>query len=119
MFDHGVRNTVVTAHAAAPLFVRQRRGLIVTTSFWDRGRYIKGNLIYDLAKGTLNRFAFSLAEELRAHDVTSVALVPGWMRTELILAAFKTDEQNWRSVPPLLRTESPRYLGRAVVALAA
>ena len=118
MFDHGVRNAVVSAHAAAPLFVRQRRGLIITTSFWDHGRYIKGNLTYDLAKATLNRFAFALAEELRAHAVTSVALVPGWMRTELILAAFKTDEQRWRDVPPLQRTESPRYLGRAVVALA-
>jgi hypothetical protein len=40
------------------------------------------------------------------------------MRTELILAAFKTDEQHWRDVPPLSRSESPRYIGRAVVALA-
>jgi NAD(P)-dependent dehydrogenase (short-subunit alcohol dehydrogenase family) len=118
MFDHGVKNHVVTAHAAAPIFVRQGRGLVISTSFWDRGRYIKGNLFYDVAKATLNRFAFALAEDLRPHGVTSVALVPGWMRTELILAAFKTDEQHWREVPPLARTESPRYLGRAVVALA-
>ncbi|HUS31788.1 MAG TPA: SDR family NAD(P)-dependent oxidoreductase [Kofleriaceae bacterium] len=118
MFDHGVRNHVVASHAAAPLFVRQRRGLIITTSFWDRGRYIKGNLFYDVAKATMNRFAFALAEELRAHEVTSVALVPGWMRTEIILAAFSTDERGWTDVPPLARTESPRYLGRAVVALA-
>lgn len=114
MFDHGVRNHVITCHAAAPLFVRQKRGLIVTTSFWDRGHYIKGNLFYDLAKATMNRLAFALAEELRSHNVTSLAVVPGWMRTEIILAAFKTDEQHWRDVPPLARTESPRYLGRAV-----
>ena len=41
------------------------------------------------------------------------------MRTEIILAAFKTDEEHWREVPPLARTESPRDIGRAVVALAA
>jgi NAD(P)-dependent dehydrogenase (short-subunit alcohol dehydrogenase family) len=92
--------------------------LIVTTTFWDRGHYIKGNLFYDLAKSALCRLAFDVAEELKPHGVTSLAVSPGWMRTEIILAAFKTDEAHWREVPPLARTESPRYLGRAVAALA-
>ncbi len=118
MFDHGVRNHVVACHAAAPLFVRQRRGLIVTTTFWDRDRYIKGNLFYDLAKAAMNRLAFSVAEELRPFGVTSVALAPGWMRTEIILAAFKATESTWHQLPPLARTESVHYIGRAVVALA-
>ena len=118
MFDHGVKNHVIACQAAAPLFVRQRSGLVVTTTYWDRGHYIKGNLFYDLAKATMNRLAFAVAEELRPHGVTSLAVAPGWMRTEIILAAFKTDEDHWRDVPPLARTESPRYLGRAVAALA-
>jgi len=118
MFDHGVRNHVIASHAAAPLLVKQKRGLIVTTTYWDRGHYIRGNLFYDLAKATMGRLAFSLAEELKPHGVTSLGVSPGWMRTELILNAFKTDEEHWQSVPPLARTESPRYLGRAVTALA-
>ena len=119
MFDHGVRNHVVACQLAAPLFLRQRRGLIVTTTFWDRGRYIKGNLFYDLAKATMNRLAFAVAEELRPHGVTSLAVAPGWMRTELILAGHRADERTWQERPALARTESPRYLGRAVAALAA
>lgn len=119
MFDRGVRNHVIACHAAAPLFVRQRRGLIVTTTFWDRGRYLKGNLFYDLAKSAMNRLAFAVAEELRPHGVTSVAVSPGWMRTELVLAGFQADERTWAQHPGLARTESTRYLGRAVVALAA
>src|SRR5688572_1082322 len=107
MFDHGVRNHVIACQAAAPLLVRQRRGLVVTTTYWDRGHYIPGNLFYDLAKATMNRLAFAVAEELRPHGVTSVAVAPGWMRTEIILAAFKTDETRWREVAPLARTESP------------
>jgi NAD(P)-dependent dehydrogenase (short-subunit alcohol dehydrogenase family) len=118
MFDHGVKHHVIACQVAAPLFIRQQRGLIVTTSFWDRGRYIAGNLFYDLAKATMNRLAFAVAEELGPHGVSSVALVPGWMRTEIILAAFGTDEAHWHEVPPLARTESTRYVGRAVVALA-
>jgi NAD(P)-dependent dehydrogenase (short-subunit alcohol dehydrogenase family) len=119
MFDHGVRNHLLACRAAAPLLVRQKRGLVAATTYWDRGHYIKGNLFYDVAKAALNRIAFGVAEELRPHGVTSLAVSPGWMRTELILAAFKTDEDHWRDVPPLARTESPRYLGRGIVALAA
>jgi NAD(P)-dependent dehydrogenase (short-subunit alcohol dehydrogenase family) len=119
MFDHGVRNHVIACQAVAPLLVRQKRGLIITTTYRDRDRYVKGNMFYDLAKATMSRLAFAVAEELRPHGVTSLAVSPGWMRTELILAAFKTDEAHWRERPPLARTESPRYVGRAVVALAA
>lgn len=119
MFDHGVRLHVVTCQAAAPLLVRQGRGLIVTTTFWDRGRYLEGNLFYDLAKASMTRLAFATAEELRPHGVTSLAVSPGWMRTEIILAAHQTDEAHWHERPALARTESPRYLGRAIAALAA
>jgi NAD(P)-dependent dehydrogenase (short-subunit alcohol dehydrogenase family) len=119
MLDHGVRNHVIACHVAAPLLVRQRRGLIVTTTFWDRGRYLKGNLFYDLAKAAMNRLAFAVAEELRPFGVSSLAVAPGWMRTELVLAGFRADESNWHEHPALARTESPRYLGRAVAALAA
>ncbi|MBZ0236969.1 MAG: SDR family oxidoreductase [Deltaproteobacteria bacterium] len=119
MFDHGVKNHVIACQLAAPLFVRQQRGLVVTTTFRDRDRYVKGNLFYDLAKATMSRLAFAVAEELRPHGVTSLAVSPGWMRTEIILAAFQTDEASWHERPPLARTESPRYVGRAVAALAA
>jgi NAD(P)-dependent dehydrogenase (short-subunit alcohol dehydrogenase family) len=119
MFEHGVRNHVIACQIAAPLFLRQRRGLIVTTTFWDRDRYVKGDLFYDLAKAAMTRLAFGVAEELRPHGVTSVAVSPGWMRTELILAGHQTDEAHWQERPALARTESPRYLGRAVAALAA
>jgi len=119
MFDRGVRNHLVSCQAAAPMFVRQKAGLIVTTTFWDRDRYIKGNLMYDIAKHAMIRLAYGVAEELKPHGVTSLAVAPGWMRTELILAAFKSDDAHWQAVPPLAKTESPRYIGRAVAALAA
>jgi len=116
MLDRGVRNHLLASRAAMPFMLQHRAGLIVTTTFWDRDRYIRGNLIYDLAK---NRLAFGMAEELRPHGIASVAVSPGWMRTELILTGHRTDEAHWRERPALARTESPRYLGRAVVALAA
>jgi len=119
MFDRGVRNHLVASRCAAPLFVRQKRGLIVTTTFWDRDRYLHGNLLYDLAKSAMNRLAFAVAQELKPHQVASVALSPGWMRTEFVLSGHHTDEAHWQERPELAGTESPRYLGRAVAALAA
>jgi NAD(P)-dependent dehydrogenase (short-subunit alcohol dehydrogenase family) len=119
MFDRGVRNHLVASRVAAPLLVRQGRGLIVTTSYWDRGNYLRGNLFYDVAKAAMNRLAFAMAEELRPHGVASLAVVPGWMRTEFVLASQKADESTWRDHPQFARTESPRYVGRAVAALAA
>lgn len=117
MFERGVRNHILASTVAAPIFIQQRRGLIVTVTFWDRWRYT-GSFYYDLAKAAMTRLAFGLAQDLRPHGVASVALSPGWMRTELVLANFKTDEAHWKDVPALARTESPRYVGRAVVALA-
>jgi NAD(P)-dependent dehydrogenase (short-subunit alcohol dehydrogenase family) len=119
MIDRGVRNHLLASRAAAPIFVAQRRGLIVTTTFWDRDRYLHGNLFYDLAKAAMTRLAFGIAEELRPHGVASLAVSPGWMRTEFVLTGHKATEETWTRHPALARTESPRYIGRAVAALAA
>ena len=73
MFDRGVRNHLVSSRCAAPLMVQHQRGLIVTTTFWDRGHYLRGNLFYDLAKASMTRLAFGMAEELKPHGVASVS----------------------------------------------
>ncbi|MGJ7528816.1 SDR family oxidoreductase [Variovorax sp. GB1P17] len=119
MFDRGVRNHLVASRCAAPLMVRQKKGLVLTTTFWDRGHYLRGSLFYDLAKASMTRLAFGMAQDLRPHNVASIAVSPGWMRTEFVLAGHKTDEAHWHEQPSLARTESPRYLGRAIAALAA
>ncbi|WP_447746111.1 SDR family NAD(P)-dependent oxidoreductase [Variovorax boronicumulans] len=118
MFDRGVRNHLVASRCAAPGMVARKQGLIVTTTFWNRGHYLRGNLFYDLAKASMTRLAFGIAQELQPHGVASVAVSPGWMRTEFVLAGHKIDEAHWQERPALARTESPRYLGRAVAALA-
>lgn len=101
MFDRGVRNHLLSSRCAAPRMVRRRRGLIVTTTFWDRGRYLRGNLLYDLAKTAMTRLAFGMAEELREHEVASIAVSPGWTRTEFVLAGHGTDEAHFRDQPAL------------------
>jgi NAD(P)-dependent dehydrogenase (short-subunit alcohol dehydrogenase family) len=117
MLHGGVRNHILATQYAAPLLLRQQQGLIVTVSFWADGRYM-GNFFYDLAKSAMNRFAFNIAEEFRPHNITSLAVSPGWMRTEFVLAVHQATESTWQDQPDLQTTESPRYVGRAVVHLA-
>ncbi|MGD8625724.1 MAG: SDR family NAD(P)-dependent oxidoreductase [Anaerolineae bacterium] len=118
MFDAGVRAHYTASRLAAPLMMARREGLMVNTTFWDRGKAL-GSLPYDLAKTAINRLAYLLALELRPYGVAAVALSPGWMRTEAVLAAYDTDEAGWQAVPDLATTESTAYIGRAVAALAA
>jgi NAD(P)-dependent dehydrogenase (short-subunit alcohol dehydrogenase family) len=118
MFDAGARAHYTASRLAAPLMMARRQGLIVNTTFWDRGKAL-GSLPYDLAKTAINRLAYLLALELRPYGVAAVALSPGWMRTEAVLANYDTDETHWTAVPDLAATESTAYIGRAVAALAA
>jgi NAD(P)-dependent dehydrogenase (short-subunit alcohol dehydrogenase family) len=111
MFNAGVRAHYAASRLAAPIMMAQRHGLIVNTTFWDRGEYL-GNLPYDLAKTAINRMAHGMALELRPYHVSALALAPGWMRTEAVMAHGHTREE-------LSRTESVEYIGRAVAALAA
>jgi NAD(P)-dependent dehydrogenase (short-subunit alcohol dehydrogenase family) len=112
MFASGVRAHLAATRLAVPLMLPRRGGLIVHTTAWDRDKYL-GNLFYDVAKAAVNRMAFGMARELQPHQVAVVALAPGFVGTERVLAAFVAAG---RAAPNL---ESPEYSGRAVVALAA
>lgn len=111
MFTAGLRAAIVASRFGAPLLMRQG-GLIVNTVAWSYGDYL-GNLYYDVAKAAMVRLSYALSVELREHGVAAVALAPGFMRTERVMAAHA--QQPFDLSP----TESPEYLGRAVVALAA
>jgi NAD(P)-dependent dehydrogenase (short-subunit alcohol dehydrogenase family) len=112
MFESGVRAHLAATRLAVPLMLPHRRGLIVHTTAWDRDKYL-GNLFYDIAKAAVNRMAFGMARERQPHHGAVVALAPGFVGTERLLAAFAGAGK----VPGNL--ESPEYIGRAVVALAA
>jgi NAD(P)-dependent dehydrogenase (short-subunit alcohol dehydrogenase family) len=112
MFESGLRAHLAATRLAVPLMLPGRGGLIVHTTAWDRDKYL-GNLFYDVAKSAVNRMTFGMARELQPHHVAVVALAPGFVGTERVLAAFAAAG---RAAPDL---ESPEYSGRAVVALAA
>jgi NAD(P)-dependent dehydrogenase (short-subunit alcohol dehydrogenase family) len=118
---------LITSHFALALLVRRPGGLVVEmtdgTAEYNAVNY-RLSAFYDLAKTSVIRLAFSQGKELAPHGCTAVALTPGWLRSEMMLDNYGVSEENWRdgaAVNPHFAaiSESPRFVGRAVAALAA
>ena len=92
------------------------------TAAYNASHY-RNSIFYDLVKTTILRLGWALAQELAPHGATAVTLTPGWLRSEMMLDTFGVTEANWRDaiaqVPHFVISETPRYVGRAVSALAA
>lgn len=122
LWGRAVMTHLITSQAAVPLMLERGSGLIVEVTDGDGADY-RGNLAYDLVKTAVNRLALAQAEELRPHGITALAVTPGFLRSEAMLDGFGVTEDNWRDAgardPHFLASESPRYFGRAVAAMAA
>ncbi len=130
--DYGLRTLrlavdthAITSHFALPLLIKSPGGLVVEvtdgTDEYNATHY-RVSFFYDLAKAAVNRMAFALAHELKPYGATAVSLTPGWLRSEAMLDAYRVSEENWldatRVQPHFAISESPAFVGRAVVALA-
>jgi NAD(P)-dependent dehydrogenase (short-subunit alcohol dehydrogenase family) len=122
MLHQAIDTHIITAHYGAPLMIAQGSGLIVEITDGDTMNY-RGELFYDLVKTSVIRLAFGMAEELRPHGVTALAVTPGFLRSEEMLDHFGVSEANWKDAtkiePHFIASETPYFVGRAVAALAA
>jgi NAD(P)-dependent dehydrogenase (short-subunit alcohol dehydrogenase family) len=137
MLKQAIHSHIITSHYATPLMLERARGkeqpIIFEITDGD-AFYYRGNLFYDLVKISVIRLAFAMARELRKRHVVSVALTPGFLRSERVLEHFGVSEANWKEAgkrrdahlksknqndapADFLLSESPRFVGRAVVAL--
>jgi len=126
---------LITSHFLLPLMIETPGGLLVevTDGTLDyNATHYRISAYYDLAKVSINRLAYSQGHELASRGCTAVSLTPGWLRSEMMLEHFGVTEGNWRDAidpsissetpkapPGFAHSESPRYVGRAVAALAA
>jgi NAD(P)-dependent dehydrogenase (short-subunit alcohol dehydrogenase family) len=109
MFQAGVRAHYISSVLATPLLMQQENALIINISFFAAQRYDKG-VAYCVAKAASDHMISCMAEELREHKVAAVSLYPGLVRTESVMQSAEHMD--------LSNSESPQFIGRAVLALA-
>lgn len=125
MLELGIHTHLITAHYALPLLIERPGGLLVEVTDgaaeYNADHY-RLSPFYDLVKAAVIRMAWGHAKDLEKHGATSVCITPGWMRSEIMLEAHDVTEENWRDatqqVPGFAISETPRFTGRAVAALA-
>jgi NAD(P)-dependent dehydrogenase (short-subunit alcohol dehydrogenase family) len=122
LLRQGVETHLITSRFVVPLMVARKSGLIIELTDGTAESY-RGSLYYDLVKSAVNRLALAQGAELRGYGITAVALSPGFLRSEAMLDHFGVSEENWRDGvkrdPHFVISETPTYLGRAAVAMAA
>jgi NAD(P)-dependent dehydrogenase (short-subunit alcohol dehydrogenase family) len=114
---------------AARLMAKSRYGLIahVTDNYYVPGEVSsggphsdasawRGQILHDLGHECINRLIFGMSKYTKKFNVAVVGLNPGFMRTERVLMHMKTDAIKKQFRFDL--SETPEYIGRAVVALA-
>jgi NAD(P)-dependent dehydrogenase (short-subunit alcohol dehydrogenase family) len=118
----GVHSHIITSYYAAQLMVEHRQGLIVEVNDGNYIGYNTAGLFYSLTKNSAILLAYFMSKELQEHNITVVALTPGYLRSEKMLESKGVNEENWRDAieqdPAFADSETPFYVGRAVVALA-
>ncbi len=118
MIDIGTRSAYVASVFAARAMVPVDRGLIVNVSSSGAEEYA-WQVAYGVGKCALDRITADTAHEFAQHGadgVSAVSVWPGFVRTERIdvgaAMGLLPDSLD------LSTSESPRFMGRAVVALA-
>ena len=121
MLERAIHTHIITSHYATPLLVKRKRGVLFEITDGNSYDY-RGTFFYDLVKVTVMRMALTMAKELQPHNVAAVAVTPGFLRSEAILDHFGVTEKTWRNGIKKNKhfafSETPHYIGRAIVALA-
>jgi NAD(P)-dependent dehydrogenase (short-subunit alcohol dehydrogenase family) len=122
IFEHSLLSHIVTAKHAARRMLRAKRGLIVEVTESDT-LSAGGNVVTQSVKISLKALALGMAAELSGTGVATLAITPGFLRSEAMLERFGVTEETWREGGKkdknFLESESPLFVGRAVAALAA
>lgn len=107
-FNAGVKAYLTAGMLAAPLMIKKKKGLIVHITDGISPQY-RGNIFWDLSHECINRMAYAMAMELQTYKVASLAITPGWIRTERVMESIGKKETK--------KTESVLYIGRVIRAL--
>ncbi|MDP5276280.1 SDR family oxidoreductase [Chengkuizengella axinellae] len=119
--ERAVHSHIKTSYYGVPLMVENKKGLVIEITDGVSYDY-RGNLFYSLAKISAIHLAQAMAQDLKEYNITSLAVTPGFLRSEAMLDWFEVTEENWqegaKKDPHFIASETPFFVGRAIAALA-
>ncbi|MDE1822399.1 MAG: SDR family NAD(P)-dependent oxidoreductase [Euryarchaeota archaeon] len=126
LIERAVFTHILTSRYAVPLMVARKSGTIFEVTDGAHLQY-RGSYFYDFVKSSVIRMALAYHEEFEEaglRRMSTIAVTPGYLRSEYMLDQFGVREENWRdgipqAGPGYRHSETPYYLARGVVALAA
>lgn len=108
----GVRSSYVASYYAAPIMVRQRRGLMIFTSSSGAVHYVMGPA-YGAHKASMDKFAADMAVDLRDHNVAALSIWMGPLLSERMQALIAANPEKFRK----LTLETTEFTGHIIWAL--
>ena len=110
----GLRSQYVASWYAAPMMVRQKKGLIVFTSSFGSVCYMHG-AAYGAQKAGVDKFAADMAVDLKEYNVAAVSIWMGMLLTERSKKAIKDHPETYGQLAEM--AETPEYTGHVIAAM--
>jgi NAD(P)-dependent dehydrogenase (short-subunit alcohol dehydrogenase family) len=123
VLHNGIDTHLIALHRLLPLVVSRRGGLVLEVTDGEDNTYHGTGIAYHVVKTSMRAIGQVLGADLAKYGCTGLTITPGFLRSEEMLEHFGVTEENWRDAiakdAHYAMSETPRYLGRAVAALAA
>lgn len=113
LINVGLRSQYVASYYAAPLMVRQRRGLIASISFYGAVCYFHGPA-YGAQKAGVDKMMADMAVDLRPYNVAAVSVWPGLVLTEFTQQVLAEKPE---AAAQMADFETPQFTGLVIEAL--
>ncbi len=120
ILDTNLRGVYHTIRAFAPVMVRARNGHIINISSIAGKNALPGGAAYAASKWGLNGLTYSVAEELRPHNIRVSVICPGSTHTDLSPHAGKDPSrmlqpEDVAHVVSMLVTQAPQSFASEVI----
>lgn len=114
LLDVGLRSAYVCSYYAAPVMVRQKRGLIIFTGSQGGVCYMMGPA-YGAHKAGEDKFAADMGYELREHGVAAICVWCGGVLTDRLKRILEAEPERFAGVEEMC--ETPEFTGHVIWAL--
>ena len=114
ILDVGLRSQYVASYYAAPMMVRQKKGLIIFTSSFGSVCYMHG-AAYGAQKAGIDKFAADMAVDLKDHNVATASIWMGMLMTERSKKAIAEHPDMYGKLAEM--AETPEYTGHVIAAM--